>query len=57
MGLARRNFENRGREKAVRILQCFSLEIVKVKTKVAKRAPEVKSVDGDCIFLDGTMKQ
>ena len=46
VGLARRNLENRERDKTVKIMQGFSFEFEEAKMMVAILVPEVKSANG-----------
>ena len=46
MGLARRNLENRERDKTVKIMQGFSFEFEEAKMMVAILVPEVKNANG-----------
>ena len=50
MGLARRNFENRERDKTVKIMQCFSFRFEEVKMMTPDRKPEVKNANADQTF-------
>ena len=57
MGLARHDFENLEREKAVRILQWFSFRIEEAKMMMTDLVPEVKNLDADHTFADEAMRK